>query len=228
VSVTNLEDIIQSIREELEKKDEIREEILKSSRNVVRMARQAVLLIHRRRLSEAAHRLEEAKSSLEEMERKLAGWRELGGSGTVYTAYQEFAEASILLNYVRSGYIPDPESIEVPNIPYVLGLADVIGELRRLTLDSIRTGDFKAAERSLVTMEDIHASLMTIDTPPAITPGLRKKGDSARRIIEVTRGDVTMEARRLALKRSLDELKSILGDGWDDRRKKEPETSPRE
>ncbi len=205
-----LEDIMRPIREQLESKDAVRERVFESSRNVVRTVRQAILLIHRKNLVEAEKKLEDAKNSLEEMEKHLSRWQELGDSGTVYIAYQEFAEAKILLNYVRSEQIPSPKSIGVPDIPYILGLADVIGELRRLILDSIRAGEFEVAERSLMTMEEIHTSLMTIDTPPALTPGLRKKNDSMRRLIEITRGDVTMEARRRSVERSLVRLQSTL------------------
>lgn len=215
-----LEDIIKRIREQLEIKDGVREKVLESSRTVVRTTRQAILLVHRKRLVEAEKRLEEAKSSLEEMGKHLSGWKELGNSGAVYTAYQEYAEAKILLNYVQSGQIPGPKSIEVPGIPYLLGLADVIGELRRLILDSIRAEEFEVAERSLITMEEIHTSLMTIEVPPAITPGLRKKNDSMRRLIEITRGDVTMEARRRSIERSLVELQSILGEKRNERKKR--------
>jgi len=189
------------------------------------MARQAILLTHRRRFPEAEKRLEEAKSLLEEMERLLSGWRELGGSGMVYAPYQEFAEAKILLEYMQSGQIPDSKSIEVPAIPYVLGLADFVGELRRLALDSMRAGDFETAERALTIMEDIYALLMTLETAPAITPGLRRKSDNARRLIEVTRGDVTLEARRRSLERSLVELQSILEDHQDEGTKKK-QSSP--
>ena len=189
------------------------------------MARQAILLIHRRRFPEAEKKIEEAKSSLRDMEGYFSEWRELGGSGAVYTAYQEFTEAKILFDYVQSHRIPDPESIGVPGVPYLLGLADLIGELRRLTLDLIRAGDFEASERSLATMEEIHALLMTIDTAPAITPGLRRKGDSMRRVIEITRGDVTTESRRRSLERSLVELQRFLGDKWDEERKKEAKTT---
>jgi len=185
------------------------------------MTRQATLLTHRRRFPEAEKRLEEARSLLKEMERLLSGWRELGGSGMVYSPYQEFAEAKILLEYVQSGQILDSKSIEVPAIPYVLGLADFVGELRRLSLDSMRGEDFETAERALTTMEDIYALLMTLETAPAITPGLRPKSDNARRLIEITRGDVTSEARRRSLERSLIELQSTLENQQDEGTDKE-------
>ena len=192
------------------------------------MARQSILLIHRKKFDEAAERLKDARSSLEEMEKHLSRWREIGSTGAVYTAYQEFAEAKILLEYVQSRNIPSPEKISIPGIPYLLGLADVIGEMRRYALDSIRAEDFNAAERALAAMEEIHALLMTIDTAPAITPGLRQKGDSMRRIIEITRGDITTEARRRSLERSLSELRISLGASQHDSNKKKPKSSQEE
>jgi predicted translin family RNA/ssDNA-binding protein len=44
-----------------------------------------------------------------------------------------------------------------------------------------------------------------------LVPGLRRKCDVARRIIETTRGDITIEARRDQLEESIRKLEKILG-----------------
>jgi predicted translin family RNA/ssDNA-binding protein len=43
-----------------------------------------------------------------------------------------------------------------------------------------------------------------------IVPGLRRKCDIGRRIIETTRGDVTIETRRSSLEESIKELKDAV------------------
>jgi len=45
---------------------------------------------------------------------------------------------------------------------------------------------------------------------------LRRKGDVARRLIEITRGDITIEVRRTALERSISKLESKLEKGKTD------------
>jgi len=87
----------------------------------------------------------------------------------------------------------------VPAVDYVLGLADAIGEYRRLTLDALRVGDVAKGEKCLELMDEVYVELMGMDEAYMLVPGLRRKCDVARKIIEITRGDITQEVRRKAL-----------------------------
>jgi translin len=48
-------------------------------------------------------------------------------------------------------------------------------------------------------MDEIYVELMALDEAYMLVPGLRRKSDVARRIIEATRGDITQEVRRKSL-----------------------------
>jgi len=115
-----------------------------------------------------------------------------------------------LLHLVEENRFIDPEELGVPAVSYVLGLADVIGEFRRRALDSLRKGDVKTAENCLQTMEQIYVELMSMDEAYMLVPGLRRKSDVARHIIETTRGDITIEARRNSLEKSLKKLERMV------------------
>lgn len=132
-------------------------------------------------------------------------------TGIVDAAMQEYTEAQTLLNLVEKNRFIAPEKLNVPAVAYVLGLADVIGELRRQALDSLRAGDVKGAEHCLQVMEQIYVELMSMNEAYMLVPGLRRKCDVARRIIEATRGDVTIEARRDSLEQSIKKLEKIFG-----------------
>jgi translin len=86
----------------------------------------------------------------------------------------------------------------------------VIGELRRRTLDLIRREKVDAAEKTLEKMEQIYSELTALDDAYIIVKGLRRKGDVARRLIEITRGDITSEVRRSALERSISKLEKSI------------------
>jgi len=103
-----------------------------------------------------------------------------------------------------------PDELGVPAISYVLGLADAIGEFRRRALDSLRKGDVKTAEKCLQTMEQIYVELLSMDEAYTLVPGLRRKSDVARHIIETTRGDITIEARRSTLEECMKNLEKIV------------------
>jgi len=118
-------------------------------------------------------------------------------------ARQEYSEANIFLSLIEESRFVTPDGISVPSVDYVLGLADVIGELRRLALDALREGDLKNGEKCLQIMDEIYTELMGMDEAYMLVPGLRRKCDIARRIIETTRGDITQEARRSSLEKYL-------------------------
>jgi translin len=130
--------------------------------------------------------------------------------GLVDAAYQEYAEAQTLLSLIEKNRFVSPEEIDVPSIAYVLALGDVIGELRRRALDSLRKGDVETAEDCLGLMEEIYAELMGMDEAYMLVPGLRRKSDVARHLIETTRGDVTIEARRSSLEKSIESLEKLV------------------
>src|SRR4030042_5667795 len=114
-------------------------------------------------------------------------------------ALQEYSEANILLSLIQESRFVTPNEVNVPAVDYVLGLADVIGEYRRLALDALRERDCEKGEECLKTMDEIYIELTSLDEAYMLVPGLRRKCDVARRIIETTRGDVTQEGRRQSL-----------------------------
>jgi predicted translin family RNA/ssDNA-binding protein len=52
-------------------------------------------------------------------------------------------------------------------------------------------------------MDQIYIELMAMDESYMLVQGLRRKCDIARKIIEITRGDVTQEIRRNELEKHL-------------------------
>jgi translin len=114
-------------------------------------------------------------------------------------ALQEYSEANIFLGLIEESRFVTPKEINVPSVDYVLGLADVVGEYRRFALDALREGDAEKGEECLKTMDGIYIELMAMDEAYMLVPGLRRKCDIARRIIESTRGDITQEVRRKSL-----------------------------
>lgn len=59
-------------------------------------------------------------------------------------------------------------------------------------------------------MEHIYSELTALDDAYIIINGLRRKGDVARRLIEITRGDITSEVRRSTLEHSISKLEKKI------------------
>lgn len=179
-------------------------------RRATRLSKQAILFIHQQRFDEARKLLEEASGLFDKLLQVSKGHPDFLYTGLVDAAFQEYSEAQILLKLVLENRFIGPEELGIPPVSYVLGLADVIGELRRRSLDSLRKGDVEQAEECLQWMEHIYVELTAMDEAYLLVPGLRRKCDIARRIIETTRGDVTIETRRSSLESSIKELEKTI------------------
>jgi len=193
---------LEKIQIDLEKYDSIREKVLEVSRLATRLSDMAIIMMHRGDLKKAKDTLHQAEDSLREIERILKSSPELKNSGNVVVAYQEYVEAKLLFHIIQEGKLPSLEKIGVESTPYILGLLDFIGELRRMTLNFLRKGMTVEAEKTLKLMENIYEDLTSLNHA-AIVPMFRRKTDIARKIVETTRGDVVTEIRRMSLEKAI-------------------------
>ena len=199
----DLKIILDETRRELMCKDKIREAAYKDLRETTSLSKQAILLIHQKRLTEAGKLIGKARKIISRVNELSASNPSIIYCGLHSDALQEYSEANIFLKLVQESKFITPKEIDAPSDDYVLGLADVIGECRRAVLDALREGDTKKGEKYLQTMDQIYIELMAMDESYMLVPGLRRKCDVARKLIEITRGDMTQEIRRNELEKHL-------------------------
>ena len=207
--MTSLKSILREVKNELEEKEEIREKAHNDMRKATSLSKQTILLIHQKKEKEAKKLVEKAREILLKLSKISEEYPEIIHGGMFNAALQEYSEANILLKLVEESIFVTPKEIGVPSADYVLGLADVIGEYRRLALDALREGDVQKGENCLKLMDEIYVELMALDDAYMLVSGLRRKCDVARRIIEATRGDVTLEVRRSALEKKLSRIEKL-------------------
>ncbi len=198
------EGIIEEITLSLKAKDAKREEIITHSREIIRRSGSAVLSIHRGEYETAELNLRAAKEALDRALQACSDFHEFYYTGPLPQAFQEYAEAMILLALVRRQEVPKPAELAIPPEPYLTGVADAAGELRRYALDSIRKDRIDEAWRALELMEEAYTLLKAMDYPRAVVPNLRRKVDVMRRIVEETRGDVTLAHQGLLIRRGIE------------------------
>jgi translin len=145
-------------------------------------------------------RLHEGRSVEGELADVRTGLRELtawvrregrGDEGLAQDAIQEAVEATLLGAVADARAFPGPEELGVEPEPYLLGLGDVVGEVRRLALRALAEGHVDRAETYLALMERLYQTLMRFEAPRGIIQ-LKPKQDAARSLVERTRGEVTM------------------------------------
>ncbi len=203
----NLDEVISEIEVRLDEKDEVRELAIKSSRTIARLAGAAIQGMHRG--EESAAVLQETHEEVAKLRSLLDGHPDLIHAGFVENAMQEACEAFLVHAIVEGSKLPTPKECGVTDTAYLLGLGDVVGELRRFALTELRDGDVAAASHSLERMERILDSLMRFDYPTALV-ALKRKQDVARSLIEKTRGEVAVAARSHELSKKLDALHGKL------------------
>ncbi|HUK85278.1 MAG TPA: hypothetical protein VLU95_05405 [Candidatus Acidoferrum sp.] len=194
-----LETVLQKIKNDLMQKNDVREQAHESMRKATSLSKQAILLIHQKKYADAETLVESAKEKISKLQDLAKQYPEIIYGGMFSAALQEHSEARIFLTLIKESRFITPAEVGVPSVDYVLGLADVIGEYRRLALDDLREGEVKKGEKCLEIMDQIFIQLLALDEAYMLVPGLRHKSDTARRIIESTRGDVTVEVRRKSL-----------------------------
>ena len=195
--------ILKEVKEELTQKDSVRENAQQNMRKVTSLSKQSILLMHQKKYEKAKKTIGDAKEIISKLQGSAKNNPAVIYSGMFNVALQEYAEANIFQGLIQEARFVTPKEINVPAVDYVLGLADVIGEYRRLVLDVLREGDVEKGEKCLQTMDEIYIELMAMDEAYMLVPGLRRKCDVARRIIETTRGDITQEVRRKSLENYL-------------------------
>jgi translin len=204
--LATLKFILKEVKEELTQKDSVRENAQQNMRKATSLSKQAILFMHQKKYEKARKQIENAKELITKLQGLAKEYPDIVYSGMFSAALQEYSEANILLELIQESNFATPNEVNVPAVDYVLGLADVIGEYRRLVLDALREGDVKKGEEYLKTMGEIYIELMAMDEAYMLVPGLRRKCDVARRIIETTRGDVTQEVRRNVLAHHLEKF----------------------
>jgi len=193
-----LEDIASQIEQELDEKEEVREIAMKASRSIVRLCGGAVRDLHKGKNVEGS--ITEANEEIQKLLAITRDFPDVKHSGFVETAMQEYVEARIFQSLLAGQPIPAPKDLSVTPESYLLGLGDLIGELRRQTLDRIRKGDVDNASGQLETMELLFEFLMRFHYPSSLV-AIKRKQDVARGVLEKTRGEVAIAIRTHSLEK---------------------------
>ena len=187
-----LDEIQEYCRERLDRKSAGREAALSGSRTTIRHCANAIRALHREEWDEAQRLMKEAESTLRAAEAALEPFPEIFYAGFLMDAQKEYVEARSTYAIVRGEPVPTPQQLAVGEAPYLNGIGETVGELRRFILDKLRHGQLERCEELLDAMDDIYYVLISMDYPDAITGGLRRTTDVARGLIERTRGEFSI------------------------------------
>ena len=184
-----------------------REQGLRLSREIVRNSANSIRATHRGEFDQARKLLNTVAELAGEAIALRKQQPRVYYGGYIEDALKEFTEAAVTLALIESRPMPTADELGIGAAPYLGGLADTVGEMRRFILDALRTDDFSRCEELLDVMDEIYTVLVTMDYPDAVTRGLRRSTDMVRGILERTRGDLTVALRQRRLEERLAEAR---------------------
>jgi translin len=199
----DLEPLSQAIRPGLDDKFAAREAGYHHSRRIVRLSANAIRALHREEWDDAEALMSEAERLLRTSEAALAGHPDVRYAGFLGDASKEYAEARLTAAIFAGKALPLPAELGVDAAPYLNGLGEVVGEMRRRLLDKMRAGDLAEGERLLEGMGAVCDLLADLDYPDGMTGGLRRTTDVARALVERSRADLTNTVMQERLRRQL-------------------------
>ena len=171
--------MLSQVHRELERMNQAREKAIKVSREIVPLCAQAIRNIQKEKYGLAEKSLTKIRKKIKAVERLLKKYPDLLynilGSG-----YQEYAELSIFLSYIKKRRLP---KVDVPPKFYLLGLGDAIGELKREGMNLLSKGKLREAERLKEELEDLYYEFSRKAYPSSLVPGLKPKQDAMRRVL---------------------------------------------
>ncbi len=140
-----------------------------------------------------------AQESLSEVRNLLTEDATLQQIGVVGVAMQEYVEASLLYHLVMDNKFLSFEELGITEQYYILGIADLIGELRRFILEKLVEGEIDTAKKFYDIMKKLYGSFLQIDYGKNLIPEFRRKKDTARVLIERTLSDlfVAVQGKKL-------------------------------
>lgn len=176
---------IDQIEKKFSEREKVLDGLLSDNRLIVRSCSNAIKAMHSHEMKEALAYLEEARKGVEKVSKHQSEFPE-----QLNHILQEYSEARIVLSAIEYKKVPSIGELAVPEVPYLNGLMDAIGELKREMYESLRRGNKHEAEEYFKMMEEIFDEVLPLRFSNAILPEFRRKQDSARHQIEQARGEL--------------------------------------
>ncbi len=176
---------ISKITKMLDEKERNQDAVLRLSREIIRDCARAIRSIHTQDFNEAQElilQLDAKISKLQEHDLEFGHISE--------QCYQEIVEIKVLDAIFKRREIPDFDDLAVGYKPWLSGLADVVGELRRATQLSLREGKKEDAEYYFKVMNEIYDNLMVLKYSSSLVGNLKHKQDMIRGQIEQARSEM--------------------------------------
>lgn len=166
----------EEIKDLMDALDEKREQIIKESRDVLRLSKRAIYSLHRGDNDAAQKHLALARQRKRALERVINNNAALR-AGSFSAACEEFVEAAAFQAYISEQRIPTRKELGVTAEEYLLGLADLTGELARRAVLAATQNDSWEVTRIHDLLQALYGKFVEFDFRNG---ELRRKYDSIK------------------------------------------------
>lgn len=207
MTAENVKATLKNISLDLDDVEHRREVLIKGTRGVIMKCSKSIMALHRGKFEDAAKLLKEAQAELGSLRTHVRDDLER----YLINAEQELVEAYQLKCVYEKTSLAGIEDLNVAPSSYLLGLLDSIGEIKRMIYDNLRTERTSDALNLFALMEDLYSSIYPFSVYDNIVPGIKRKLDVAKLLIENARSTLTEGSSRNLLIQRMDILEKQLG-----------------
>ena len=202
MSFTNVHSSLDQINGELQNVEERREILIKNTRDIIMLCSKSIIALHNNEMDDARNKISQAN----EMLVKFKEYAKTDLHKYIAVAEQEFVEAYVLKSIVEESLLPSKTELNVLGSSYLTGLLDCIGELKRMVYDRMRVGKADDAIKLFTIMQNLYSIVYPFAVYDNLIPGLRRKLDVSKMLIEDIRAVITEETRRAIMIKAVDNL----------------------
>ena len=202
MSFTSVHSSLEEINRELRNIEERREILIKNTRDMVMLCSKSIIALHNNEMDNACIKLSQAKIMLD----KFKEYAKTDLQKYIAVAEQEFVEAYVLKSIVEESSLPSKTELNVSGSSYLTGLLDCIGEVKRMVYDRMRAGEAEDATKLFAIMQDLYSIVYPFAVYDNLIPGLRRKLDVSKMLIEDIRAVITEETRRAIIIKAVNNL----------------------
>jgi predicted translin family RNA/ssDNA-binding protein len=160
--------------------DSTREQIISSSREILKLSKQAIYNLHREDFNQSKLLIEKASNEIVKT-KKLIDGSSLKEIGSFRACLEEFVEAKGYLFFLENKKIPTRKNLNIPieihYDTYLLGLSDLSGELVRRCVTAATNDKTDEVKEINAILEELYGLWLKFDFR---TSELRKKFDTLR------------------------------------------------
>jgi len=148
------------LRKEIQDYDSERENLIKKSRDVLKLSKQIIYSVHRDDIAEAEKLVKQIESEKKKLDEIARHSKKMSCEGSYKVAIQEYAEAVLYLNFIKTGKLIE---LNTDTEHFILGLTDLPGELVRKAVFLAGKGEVEKVIKIKDKVDMVYGELLKFD-----------------------------------------------------------------